>query len=399
MITNQKNEQALEIKHTSVFTKNLAAFDHGYRFIVNTGGSRSSKTISILQMLIYISLTKPGIKISIVRQSLPSIRKSVMYDFFKIMEELKIYSPRNHQKTANSYRFPNGSLVEFFGVADSQRIRGSKRDILYCNEANELSQEEFMQLMMRTSITAILDRNPSEFGHWIDELLELEKDKSHNIHSTYKDNSFIPESQLEYIESLINVDPNYYRIYALGLPPTDDIRIYNHFQRYTDISEDVIETIYGLDFGFAHPTAMVKCYKTKLGWFIEEFLYEKGWTLMEIVSYLRSNLKDKSVIYCDSARPDMIEELRRQGFNARSSNKNVKSGIDSVRSIPIYINIDSQHIWNEYRGYYWKTGQNDKPIDEPIKINDDCMDALRYAIHTHKGKEVKEGIETTRFFY
>lgn len=393
MIVNQKSDRSLEIQHSGIFTKNLAAFEQGYRYIINTGGSRSSKTYSILQLLIFICLTKPGIKISIVRQSLPSLRKSSMYDFFQILESLNIYSDKNHQKTENYYKFPNGSFIEFFGVVDEQRVRGAKRDILFCNEANELSFKEFNQLMMRTTTCCILDRNPSEVDHWIDDLQKDEK--SYSIHSTYKDNPFLPQSQIDYINSLINVDENFYRIYALGLAPNGNTRIYSHFKQYSDVS-DIKDFAYGLDFGYNHPSVLVKCSWNDSGVYIEELIYKSGLTISDLITLIKESVNTNRPIYCDSARPEIIEQLKRSGFNARGSNKNVKEGIDTVKSSQVYIQENSQNVWKEYRTYSWKT-DNDKVTDVPIKLNDDAMDAIRYCIHTHR--YANKTITTKRFFY
>lgn len=394
MIKEKKNK--LEFTPTMIFHHNMDAYNEGFRYIINTGGSRSSKTYSILQLLVVLCLSKPDLKVSIVRQSLPALRLSTMPDLFKILEEWKLYSEALHQKTEHHYKFPNGSMIEFIGITDGQRIRGAKRDILYCNEGNEISYEEFNQLMMRTTKCCFIDRNPSE-ECWIDDLSINEKAKV--IHSTYRDNSYLSKEQIDYIDSMINIDPNFYRIYALGLPPSGSTRIYSHFQKYNEITDPILDEVYGLDFGFAHPTAMVKCYKTQLGWFVEEVLYKVGWTSADLVSFLRSSINKELPIYCDSARPDLIEDLKRSGFKAKTSDKNVKPGIDTIRSSIIYIHQDSANLLNEYRRYSWSTRKSDgKILNEPIKMDDDLLDAMRYAIHTHKGKEPKD-FKTMKFFY
>ena len=130
----------LVIKHTNVYTRNVEAMeDDSIRFIINQGGSRSSKTYSICQMLVVYALTNPKTTISIVRKSFPALRGSVMRDLFEIMDNLGIYNEDQHHKGENLYRFSNGSTIEFFSVDDAQKLRGRKRHILYCNEANELT--------------------------------------------------------------------------------------------------------------------------------------------------------------------------------------------------------------------------------------------------------------------
>ena len=82
----------LEIKTTNVFSKNMKAYEDGYRFLVNQGGSRSSKTFSILQLLIFLCLTTPKLKVSIVRKSFPSliIQQTVLFGIcLEIMEHIQ----------------------------------------------------------------------------------------------------------------------------------------------------------------------------------------------------------------------------------------------------------------------------------------------------------------------
>ena len=91
----------LTIKATEVFQKN---YDATKRFVVNIGGSRSTKTYSILQLLIVKALSsEEPLTISVVRKSFPSLRISVMRDFFNILKELDLYSVENHNKSEHTY--------------------------------------------------------------------------------------------------------------------------------------------------------------------------------------------------------------------------------------------------------------------------------------------------------
>ena len=67
-----------------------------------------------------------------------------------ILNELKLYQENRHNKTENIYVFENGAKIEFFSLDDAQKVRGRKRDVLWCNEANELSFEEYNQLNFRS---------------------------------------------------------------------------------------------------------------------------------------------------------------------------------------------------------------------------------------------------------
>lgn len=372
----------LTLNHTVVFSKNLNAFNSGKRFLINQGGGRSSKTYSIIQLLIFIALTEPKTTISIIRKSFPSLRGSVMRDFITILDELGLYSKEQHHKTENIYRFDNGSQVEFFSIDDAQKIRGRKRHICYCNEANELVYDDFLQLTMRTEKCLILDFNPSDTEHWIYDLIKDER--SILIKSTYKDNIYLPDSLKQEIENLINVDENYYKIYALGEKPTSNTRVYTHFQQFIDLP-NINDWAWGLDFGYTHPSALVKCFFIDNKTYVYESLYQSNLTSGDLSRKVKEIITDNKPIYCDTARPEIIEDLKRLGLNVRSANKDVVAGINSIRSKEIYIHHESINILKEYKKYNYKM-KGELITEEVIKEEDDLMDAMRYCIHTHTKK-------------
>ncbi len=383
----------LELKTTRVFSKNHKALeDDDIRFIINQGGSRSSKTYSLCQLLIVYALQNPKKVISIVRKSFPAVRATVMRDFFEVLKDLGIYNSEYHNKTNHIYRFPNGSEVEFFSVDDEQKIRGRKRDICWCNEANELNRDEFVQLNIRTDDKFFCDFNPSDTEHWLYDLIDRED--AIKLHSTYKDNPFLPKSLVKEIEELIKTDEDYYNIYALGIPSKSKHTIFNHQKEYTLLPEKT-ETILGLDFGYQHPSALVRCEFIENEVYVEELLYESYLTTPELIERMKeiftlNGISKNTQIICDYARPEIIEDLRRHGFNCVNAIKNVNEGIDSVKSKKLFIHKDSYNLKKELNNYKWKM-RGDTLLDEPIKKFDDGMDAMRYAILYHKRNNISIG--------
>ena len=389
--------KSLEIKHTSVLNNNFEALKNDeVRFVINQGGSRSSKTWSLCQMFIVYCLTTPKKTISIIRKTMPTLRGTVMKDFFEVMKDLDIYNVKNHHKTENVYRFENGSEVEFFGADDEQKLRGRRRDILWINEANELNFEEFTQLNMRTTEKLYFDFNPSDNYSWLYDLMLREN--SILIHSTYKDNPFLSESQVKEIENLINVDEGYYRVYALGEKSTGKTTIYTH-HKYYDTDFESKEIVYGLDFGYNHPTSLIKCTFDDSKVYCKEMIYESHMTSTDLVNRLKKlEIKKSDEIICDTARPEIIEDLRRAGYNAKEANKQVKAGIDSVKSSELYIHKESLNLIKEINNYKWKTN-GDIVLDEPVKVYDDAMDAMRYGIHWWKERNKRSNPNSFKIFY
>lgn len=384
----------LELRHTNVFTKNLTFLeDKTKRFIVNQGGTRSSKTYSLCQLLICYCLQNKGKTVSIVRKSFPALRASVMRDFIDIMNELGIYDERQHRKVENIYTFGNGASVEFFSLDDAQKVRGRKRDVLWANEANELTFEDFNQLNFRTADKLFFDFNPSDDTHWLYDILE--KDEAILIHSTYRDNSFLPKALVKEIEDLIQVDRDYYNIYALGLPSKSTHTIYNHQKTYMDELQRYDDVILGLDFGFKHSTALIMCQFREDICYAKELIFETHLTSEDLVEKMRRTYEEHGLpkgqlVVADYARPEMIEVLNRNGFNVQNAIKNVNEGIDAVKTYKLFYKHDSINLAKEFRNYKWKS-QGERILDEPIKMFDDALDALRYAVLYHKRNKRSSG--------
>jgi len=373
----------MEIKSTVIFEKNYAALnDQDIRFVINEGGSRSSKTYSLCQLVIIYCLQNNNKVVSIIRKTFPALRATVLRDFIEILKELNIYSVEDHNKSEHIYTFPNGSIVEFFSVDDEQKIRGRKRDIAWCNEANELYFDDFTQLNMRTESKLIFDYNPSESTSW---LYELPQEESILIKSTYKDNPFLPQSIRAQIEDLKRTDEALYQIYALGEKAISKSNIYSNWSFIPHRPARFVNYVYGLDFGYNHPTALMRVYWCDNDIYIEPVIYESYLTTPMLIDKMQSFNVEKTVtIVADYARPEIIAELNNAGYDVQNANKVVKKGIDNIKTFGVLCQ-DDKALKKEYENYKWKK-VGDMITDEPVKMFDDAMDAIRYAT-THIRQE------------
>ena len=368
----------LEIKTTNVFKKN---YDATERFVVNIGGSRSTKTYSILQLLLIKALesTEPLV-ISIVRKSLPSLRISVMRDFFNILKQLDVYDVESHNKTENTYML-NNTMFEFFSIDDAQKRRGTKRDILFINEANELTWEDFFQLQIRTTTQIFMDFNPSEY-FWYNDKLQI-RDDVKTIHSTYKDNPFLNQDQINEIERLQHTDHQYYQIYALGQFAGAMDRIYS-YTPVDDIPVDVAKLVaLGLDFGFTNdPTSLIEVWKHEDNLYLNELLYDKGMTNQDIAEAMKEYNVDRFIdIIADSAEPKSVEEISRMGFNIKPAQKgpdSIKNGIDILKRHKLHVTKDSINLIKEFNNYKWVTDKDGNKLNKPIDMFNHALDAVRY---------------------
>jgi len=326
-------------------------------------------------MIVYC-LQNRGKVVSIIRKTFPALRATVLRDFIEILKDLGMYSQEAHNKSEQIYTFANGSMVEFFSVDDEQKIRGRKRDIAWCNEANELYFDDFTQLNMRTEHKLIFDYNPSDNSSW---LYELPAEEVVMIRSTYKDNPFLPQSIRNQIEDLKRTDEALYQIYALGQKAVSKSNIYSGWTFMPHRPARFTSYVYGLDFGYNHPTALMRVYWHERDIFIEPVIYESYLTTTMLIEKMAQLNVDKQVtILADYSRPEIIAELVNSGYDVINANKVVKRGIDYIKTFGVFCQ-DSKEIKREYDNYKWKK-IGDNITDEPVKLFDDGMDAIRYAV-------------------
>lgn len=385
----------MEIKATIVFEKNYNALNSDVRFIVNQGGSRSSKTYSLCQCIIIYCLTNPNQVVSIIRKTFPALRATVMRDFITILQDMDLYSKEQHNKSEHIYTFPNASMVEFFSVDDEQKIRGRKRNIAWVNEANELWHEDFMQLNMRTTGKLIFDYNPSDSDSW---LYKLPSEEKIVIKSTYKDNPFLEKAIKRQIEDLKHTDEALYQIYALGEQAISRENVYPMWEVLDERPERFRNFVYGLDFGYQHPMALIKVWWCENELFLEEVIYESYLTSADLIQRFNDLGIDKNKeVIADYARPEMIAELREAGYYVLDADKSVLKGIDMLRRCKVYVSEKAKNIQRENRNYKYKKINGEVRDKEVLKRDDDAMDAIRYANVWVQSFSTPDNFEVVRF--
>jgi phage terminase large subunit len=357
------------------------------RIKVHQGGTRSGKTYAIVQYLIYrITTAKEPLTISVVRKTLPALRRSVMRDFINIADKLGIYYLGEHNKSENIFKY-NGHTIEFLSTDEPQKIRGAKRDICFINEGNELHFEDFRQLSMRTTKEMIIDFNPSDPVHWLyDEIIERED--CDLFITTYKDNKFLPSELVREIERIRERDPDYWLVYGEGQRAVfSDRQIFKNW-KYIPLAEfpEFDQTSIGIDFGFSNdPCAIVEIAKVSDKIYINELCYKKGMTNRDIAEFLKSIGKNEVLAYCDSAEPKSIEELRQMDVWAKGATKgagSINAGISLLKEFEIIVSNESTNIKREQQTYFWDQLKDETIINKPVPKNDHLMDAIRYSVYS-----------------
>jgi phage terminase large subunit len=350
------------------------------RFQHHLGGTRSGKTYAILQWLIVYALQSERKNISVVRKSMPSLRRSAIKDFRDIMETLKIWSDSQWHDTKKEYTFESGSIISFFSADDAQKLRGVKADITYVDEANELSEEEAFQLGIRTTQNIIYSYNPTISPyHYLRQ--QYGDDNTSVYRTTYKDNPYLPKEQVMAIEDLKDKNEKQWKVYGLGEFAGNERQIFQ-FNIVDDIPIESDFIGYGMDFGFSSdPSTLVGCWKWGESIYFKELLYEKGLTTGDIMSRFKGLSLNREEIWCDSSEPRLIEELYRGGYNTKAVVKGKDSilfGINCMLNYKIHLHKGSQNLINEMYGYQWGADKEGNVTNRPEGGMDHTIDAARY---------------------
>jgi phage terminase large subunit len=368
---------------TSVFFKNLDAIsDPSCNVAINEGGTSSSKTFSILQLLIHISQTrKTPLLTSVVSETMPHLKLGAERDFFQILGDNFI--PACWNATSHVYTF-GAAQMEFFSADIPGKVRGPRRDILYLNEANNISKSVRDELSIRTRRFEFIDHNPVA-EYWAHDLKKNADVRW--IHSTYKDaRDVLPQRTIDKIEAKKDLDPNWWNIYGLGLVGNIEGLVHPLFSQCDIFPAECEDIFYGLDFGYTNdPTALTKNTIIGNALYSEELIYESGLKSQPMIERLNAVgvKRGYDEIFADAADPRLIDEISDAGFIIKPAPKgedSVRFGIDLINNYKQIWIKNSLNGIKEQRNYRYIQDKNGKYINKPIGTWNHLMDSRRYAV-------------------
>ena len=373
-------EEKIRIKTNIVFEHLL---ESRKRIIIEQGGTRSGKTYNILLWIIFkYCFGNKGKIITICRKTYPALRATAMRDFIDILRQNNLYDENQHNKSSSEFQL-NGNTIEFISLDKPTKIRGRKRDLLYINEANEITFEDWQQLIFRTTGRIILDYNPSDEFHFIYDKIKPRDDADFFI-TTYKNNPFLSPEIISEIERLKDIDDNYWKVYGLGEIGASKSIIFR-INECNDVPETADLLSFGMDFGFTNdPTTLVGIWKQGDDIYLKEYLYKTGLTNRDIDSYLREFKIERKEIFADSAEPKSIEELYRMGWNIKPATKgqgSINIGIDMMKRYRLNVTKDSINMIKEFKNYKWQEDKNGIILNTPVDMFNHTIDAVRYGLY------------------
>jgi phage terminase large subunit len=370
--------------------KKIASLKKRIRIV--QGGTSSSKTFSIIPILIDYAIKNPYSEISIVSESIPHLRRGAIKDFVKIMIWTKNYIDGRFNRSNLIYNFSNGSYIEFFSVDQPDKLRGARRDVLFINECNNVTFDSYQQLAIRTKKHIYLDYNPtSEF--WVQTELINDED-SDIVILTYKDNEALDPSIIKEIEkarekaATSTYWANWWKVYGLGELGSLEGVIFKDWKQIDSLPQDAKLLGYGLDFGYtSDPSACVGLYRYNDGYILDEVLYRTGMLNRDIYNHCKGR---DGLFIADSAEPKSIAELQGYGMQVIPASKGKDSvihGIQLLQGVELYVTSQSINLIKELRNYVWEKDRFGNTVaNVPIDGYNHLIDAARYVAQRYISK-------------
>jgi len=389
--------------------KTMKANAAGKRYIIHQGGTGSGKTWSILQCLGVFGMhhSYPTLCITIVAESLPHLKRGTLRDFRSIVHtEHWPYHENLHEHT---FTYKN-TTIEFLSAAEPDKLRGSRRDILYINECNRVPYESFLQLDMRTRHRTFLDFNPTS-RFWVhDELMPTLSAPTYTFtQSTYKDNYCLTTTEVDGIERR-KTQGNWWAVYGMGELGKHEGLVFSNWEITASPpskggslgeanfppSEGQREATllgYGIDFGFIHsPTVIVQVNECNGELYVHELLYRTNMHNDELFAFAQKHIDLSKLAVADCADAKTIDYLHHKGWTGIQASikgpDSITHGLQLLLDRKINVTATSTNLIKEFNNYQWDSGYDGKYTNTPIKNYDHGIDALRYLISYPQKKKI-----------
>ena len=381
------------------------AMTNDYFMLINHGAKRTGKTILDNDLFLYElrrvrkiadKLNIPLPQYILAGADLGAVQRNVLNELTN--------------KYDIEFKFDKHNRFILFGVQvccfghskinDLGRIRGMTSFGAYINEGTMANETVFNEIKARCSgegARILIDTNPDQPEHWL-KVNFIDKADGKIIqayHYELDDNTFLSD---RYRNNVKGSTPSgmFYDRDIKGLWVSAEGIVYKDFRKDIHyISEKQLKDVKfvkyfaGVDWGYEHYGSIVVIGKDSNNnlYLLKE--YARQYEEIDYWVDVAKSIKDtygNIVFYCDSARPEHVKRFKREGIKAKNADKAVLSGIEVVakgfKTNTLKVVVENVELFKkEIFMYAWN-----KTTGEPIKVWDDVLDALRYALYT-EGKE------------
>lgn len=377
----------------------VPAFVDQSRYQVLWGGAGSGKSHIVARKILYRILKESDVhhNFLVIRKVDRTIKRSVFKLIRNIISRWKLTDQFDVNLTDKTITYKlNGSQIMFSGLDDVEKLKSIEGvTSIWCEEATELTQEDFEQLDLRLRgehgclKQIILTLNPISEQHWIKRIFFDDPMQGvFTLHTTYLDNAFIDDEYKMVMENKKKTNPRYYNIYALGNWGTAEGLVFNNATARLIRPEEIagLECVQGLDFGYTNdPTAFHQSYvdiKAKRI-FVYDGFYEKGMSNAQIAAAIKKMQAHKHKTIADSSEPKSIDYIKSKEVRIEGAAKgadSVRNGIDFLSEFEIIVNAHLVEFMTEFSNYSWALDKEGKPTNKPCDDFNHFIDSLRYSV-------------------
>lgn len=372
--------------------------NYRHRYEVYYGGAGSGKSVFIAQKLLVKAINRKR-KVLVIRKYGTTIRDSVFQLVIDTLKKWEIYEYCKINLSTFTITLPNESVFLFKGLDDSEKIK-SITDItdIWCEEATELSLDEFTQLDLRLralveDLQIYCSFNPVSKANWVYKKwfapdAVYDKAQTFILHTTYKDNRFLPYAYVAALEDKIHTNPTYYKIYVLGEFGTFEGLVITNWRKEDFDHMQLAQTLEhraGIDLGWTDPSAIIDTLydrDNRIIYVFNEF-YKSGQQLSQLAEAIKNMNLAKTKLYVDSAEPRSIQYFRNNQINAVAAQKgqdSVKAGLMFLQDHLIIVHPSCTSFITELENFsYIKSKQTGEYTEETTHEWSHAIDACRYA--------------------
>lgn len=363
------------------------------RWKIYYGGRGGGKSWSFAHALLVLGVKK-RMRILCTREIQGSMKQSVHKLLHQCIERMKL--DNFYRVTRDGIYGANGTEFIFLGLKhDPNQIKSLEGiDICWVEEAQKITHESWSILTptirkqgseIWVSFNPILDTDPT-YQQFI---VNNNRDNALVVKVNYYDNPYFSDelrNELEYMKT--NDYDEYLHIWEGECRTSTDAQIFRHKFQVMDFTPPSNAVFYyGLDWGFSQdPTAVLRCFIFDNCLYID---YEAGGKQVELDNTYKLideiPLSKQHIIRADSARPESISFIKRQGYKIESVHKwsgSVEDGIEFIRSFKkVYIHTRCLNTAEEFVKYSYKVDRLTEDIlPQIVDSNNHYIDALRYAL-------------------
>lgn len=160
----------------------------GVTNILLYGGSRSTKTFTIVNAIIGRAIKAPGSRHAIFRHRFNHVKASIVYDTFPKVMQLRYPGVKAHlDKTDMIARYPNNSEIWFGGLDEKDRtekVLGNEFASMFLNEASQIKYSAYLIAKTRLA-QRVMEKHP-DGERWQKLKMYIDENPPSDAHFTHK---------------------------------------------------------------------------------------------------------------------------------------------------------------------------------------------------------------------